>query len=88
MSAATCQRPGYPAEARRYDAAGTTQIEFEVNAEGKVTRVAIVGASGSTAGHQMLDALALGTVSKCSFPAAAGFLSATSRISYVWRLED
>ena len=88
LSAATCQQPTYPAEARRHDAAGTTEIEFEVNAEGKVTRVAIVGPSGTTPGHQALDSLALTTVSKCVFPPAPGFLSGKSKISYVWRIQD
>ena len=88
MASVACQQPPYPAEARRTEAAGTTQLEFEVNALGKVTRVAVVISSGDTAGHKVLDALALDTISKCAFPAAPGFLPAQSKVAYVWRLTD
>ena len=88
MASVACQQPPYPAEARRTEAAGTTQLEFEVNALGKVTRVAVVGSSGDTPGHKVLDSLALETISKCSFPAAPGFLPAQAKIAYVWRLTD
>ena len=60
----------------------------EVNALGTVTRVAVVASSGDTAGHKVLDALALDTISKCAFPAAPGFLPAQSKVAYVWRLTD
>ncbi len=85
---ATCQATTYPSEARRLGAAGSTEVEFEVNPEGKVTRVAIAKTSGTTPGHQALDALALNTISKCVFPAAPGFQPATARMVYVWRLEN
>lgn len=88
MASVACQQPPYPAEARRTEAAGTTQLEFEVNALGKVTRVAVVASSGETPGHKVLDSLALETISKCNFPAAPGFLPAQSKIAYVWRLTD
>lgn len=88
MSEGKCQQPPYPPEARASLAEGTTTLDFEVNAEGKVTRVAIVGSSGSTPGHRVLDGLALETLNKCSFPAAPGFLPASSRVSYVWRLKE
>jgi periplasmic protein TonB len=88
MSQGTCQQPPYPAEARRDQAEGTTELEFEVNALGRVTRVAIVKSSGDTAGHKVLDALALETINKCSFPPAPGFLAASSKVAYVWRLKD
>lgn len=88
MASVACQQPPYPAEARRSEAAGTTMLEFEVNALGKVTRVAVVGSSGDTPGHKVLDSLALETISKCNFPAAPGFLPAQSKIAYVWRLTD
>ena len=88
VSKANCQATSYPSEARRLGASGSTEVEFEVNPEGKVTRVAIAKTSGTTPGHQALDALALSTISKCVFPAAPGFLSATGRMAYVWRLDQ
>jgi periplasmic protein TonB len=88
ISASNCQQPPYPAEARRDGASGNTELEFEVNAAGKVTRVAVAKSSGDTPGHKMLDTLALETLNKCSFPPAPGFLPATSKLSYVWKLQD
>ncbi len=88
MAAATCDKVVYPAEARGHGAAGKTRIDFEVDALGKVTRVAIVGASGATPGHRLLDEQAFNVVAKCKFPPAPGHLPAKSTIEYVWRLED
>ena len=87
-AAASCSQPPYPAEARRTEATGTTTLEFEVSAAGKVTRIAIIGSSGEGVGHKALDALALETLNKCAFPATPGFLPATGKISYVWQLKD
>lgn len=81
-----CTQPPYPAEARESAAEGTTTLEYEVSAEGKVTRVAVTGTSGPTPAHKILDALALTTTAKCTFPAAPGFLPASARIQYVWKL--
>ena len=72
MAKASCQATSYPGEARRLGASGSTEVEFEVNPDGKVTRVAIAKTSGATPGHQALDALALNTISKCVFPAEIG----------------
>lgn len=88
MARANCQPTVYPEEAKRLGAAGQTEVEMEVNPEGKVTRVAIIRSSGSTAGHQALDALAINTISKCAFPPAPGFLSGTGRMVYLWRLDN
>jgi TonB family protein len=88
MAKATCQPTNYPDEARRLGAAGQTEVEMEVNPEGKVTRVAIIKSSGATAGHRALDALAISTISKCVFPPAPGFLSGTGRMVYIWRLDS
>jgi TonB family protein len=88
LNAATCPQPAYPAEARQHEAAGTTELEFEVNPLGAVTRVAIVKSSGSGPGHRVLDTAALETIRKCNFPAAPGFLSASSKVAYVWRMQD
>lgn len=88
MAAASCNQPPYPAEARSSGAEGVTVLSFDVNAEGKVTRVAILQPSGTTAGHRALDELALATLKACSFPPAPGFLQGSSQVSYSWRLQD
>ena len=88
IAAGKCTQPPYPAGARDTDAEGTTTLAFEVDAEGKVTRAAIIGVSGSSIGHRLLDALALETVNKCVFPPAPGFLPASSKVAYQWRLQE
>ena len=88
ISSGKCAQPPYPAEARSTGAEGVTTLSFEVDAEGKVTRVAIVGASGTTTGHRVLDALALDTLNKCVFPPAPGFLPANSRVAFSWILKE
>ena len=88
IAAGKCTQPPYPAGARDTDAEGTTTLAFEVDAEGKVTRAAIIGVSGSSVGHRLLDALALETVNKCMFPPAPGFLPASSKVAYQWRLQE
>ena len=88
ISSGKCVQPPYPAEARTTGAEGTTTLAFEVDASGKVTRVAILEPSGTSAGHRVLDALALETVRNCLFPPAPGFLPASSKVAYSWRLKD
>lgn len=88
VSASDCKQPPYPAEARRDGAEGTTQLDFEVDAAGKVTRVAIVKSAGAKPGHRALDALALESLKQCVFPAAPGFLPSRAMLAYVWRLHD
>lgn len=88
MASANCNQPPYPAEARNSGAEGVTVLSFDVNAEGKVTRVAILQPSGTTPGHRALDELALATLRACSFPPAPGTLQGSSSVSYSWRLQD
>lgn len=88
LSTGTCPSPSYPAEARQEGVEGTNEVSFDVDAAGKVTRVAIVRSAGEKAGHRALDALAIDTVRRCSFPAAPGFLTGSSRMAFVWRLQD
>ncbi len=88
VSTGSCPQPAYPAEARQDGAEGTTELSFDVDAAGKVTRVAIVRSAGDKAGHRALDALAIDTLRRCSFPAAPGFLTGSARIAYLWRLQD
>lgn len=88
MADGKCVQPPYPAEARSTGAEGTTTLSFDVNAEGRVTRIAIVESSGTSTGHRALDALALETLQKCVFPPAPGFLPASSRVAYAWRLQN
>jgi protein TonB len=88
MAEAKCPQPPYPAVARDAGVEGVTTLSIDVNPEGRVTRVAITEPSGTSEGHRALDALALETMQKCQFPPAPGFLAASSRVAYAWRLKD
>lgn len=83
-----CSQPPYPTEARSSGAEGTTSLSFDVDESGKVTRVAIIEASGTSQGHRLLDSLALETLKKCVFPPAPGFLPASAQVAYAWRLKE
>src|SRR6218665_1519869 len=67
VSAATCMRPQWPAEARRYEIEGTTTISFGIGADGKVARPAIVRSSG----WRILDEAAVRSISQCQFQPAS-----------------
>ena len=88
VSSGNCQQPSYPLDAKRDGAEGVTGLDFEVDAVGKVTRVAIIKTAGTTEGHRALDTIALESLKKCVFPPAPGYLPGRARLDYVWRLQD
>ena len=88
VSSGNCQQPSYPLDAKRDGAEGVTGLDFEVDAVGKVTRVAIINTAGTTEGHRALDTIALESLKKCVFPPAPGYLPGRARLDYVWRLQD
>ena len=84
-------RPPYPPAALRSRTQGTTRLRFSVNENGLVTAAEVVGSSGPTFNHQLLDYAALATLIRCPFKVGldeAGNPAATSLIvSYEWKLE-
>ena len=84
-------RPPYPPAALRSRTQGTTRLRFSVNENGLVTAAEVVGSSGPTFDHQLLDYAALATLIRCPFTVGldeAGNPAATSLIvSYMWKLE-
>ena len=81
----------YPGAAVRAEATGTTQIRFNIGADGKMNGAAIVRSAGASREHKMLDRIALAKLSECSFKAGAddtGKPVGTSvDVVYVWKLE-
>jgi len=84
LSAASCAQPQWPAEARRYEIAGTTTIRFEIGLDGKVLRPAVTQGSG----WSMLDQAALQGIAGCVFQPnlAAARQQTVFPLQYVWKL--
>ena len=87
-----CERPEYPAAARRADATGVTRIRFTLDATGKVTKAEVEKPSGTSREHRQMDRAAVEALSKC--PGKPGTdeqgrpvgISQTV-VEYVWKLE-
>ena len=89
-SQANC-RPDYPPAAVRAQAQGVVKMRFHVDIDGKVTQVDIIGSSGKTREHKLLDHAAAFALARCPLkplkdengnPTAGEF-----DVSYTWRLE-
>ena len=84
-------RPSYPAASLRARAQGSTSVRFIVGADGRLVSARIVGASGSTPEHQVLDEAALAALSRCPFRAGTNEsgqpISADITVTYRWVLD-
>ncbi len=84
-------RPEYPAAALRAHATGQTRVRFVVDADGTPRDSEIIGASGSTREHLLLDNAARAVLARCPFaPAvsdAGAPVSSAIEISYSWRID-
>jgi protein TonB len=84
-------KPEYPAAATRAGATGISRIKFSVDAAGKVTNAEVVGSSGPTREHRLLDKTAQAALSLCPFSPG---VDATGKpvgtevvVEYAWKLE-
>ena len=84
-------KPEYPPAAVRAGATGVTKMRFVVDASGKVTSAEIVGSSGPTREHRLLDNAAKSTIAACPFTpgvdAEGKPTGTTVPVEYVWKLE-
>lgn len=84
-------KPRYPQAAVRAGAQGVTRLAFHVDATGKLTQVDIVGRSGPTREHQMLDKAAASALSLCPFKAATDAnghpIESVFTVNYTWLLQ-
>ena len=84
-------RPDYPAAAARAQATGTSRIRFTVDANGKVTAADVVGSSGPTREHRLLDNAAKSALASCPIKVgvdAEGRPVGTQvEVIYTWKLE-
>ena len=80
-----CQRLSeteWPPEARRYELEGATAVEYKVNKEGRVADIKLVRSSG----WQLLDAMAMRTLSACKFDASERRDARYTPIEFRWAL--
>lgn len=78
---ASCAKPEWPSEARRYELEGTTTLRFAVGADGRPVSATVEKSSG----WSILDKASLVGLSRCTFPKpdAEG---ETKPTQFVWRL--
>jgi periplasmic protein TonB len=92
LDVSRCDKPDYPAAARRASATGITQIRFGVDGTGKVTSAQLLRPSGGSREHHMLDQMAINALSHCTFKPgtdehgkpAGGYAT----VDYVWKLDE
>jgi len=89
---ASACKPEYPAAALRADASGTTTVRFAIDAAGKVTNAEVVGSSGPTREHRLMDRAAIQSLSGCKFQpgrdAEGRAVGASVDIKYDWKITN
>jgi protein TonB len=84
-------KPEYPAAAQRAGATGITRMRFTVDASGKVVSAEVVGSSGPTREHRLLDNAAKSALATCPFTAGVDEsgkpVGTTVPVEYVWKME-
>jgi protein TonB len=84
-------KPEFPPAALRAQVSGVSRIRFTVDASGKVTAADVVGSSGPTREHRLLDNAAKAALATCPFRAgqdAEGHPIGTQvEVAYAWKLE-
>ena len=85
-------RPEYPAAALRARAQGSTRVRFNIAPDGRLLAARLVGASGPTVEHKLLDDAAVAALSRC--PIRAGTdesgqpAGAEITVTYQWVLDS
>ena len=84
-------KPEFPAAALRAQVSGVSRIRFTVDANGKVTAADVVGSSGPTREHRLLDNAAKNALATCPFTAGVDAdgrkIGTQVEVSYAWKLE-
>lgn len=86
-----CEKPEYPAAARRSEATGVTRVRFSIDETGHVVKAEVTGSSGSSREHRQLDKVAVEALSQCRFKPGMDEngkpVGAFSNVEYVWKLD-
>jgi protein TonB len=84
-------RPEFPAAALRAQVSGVSRIRFTVDASGKVTAAEVVGSSGPTREHRLLDNAAKLALPNCPIKvgtdASGNPVGTQVEVAYSWKLE-
>jgi len=84
-------KPEFPPAALRAQVSGVSRIRFTVDANGKVTSADVVGSSGPTREHRLLDNAAKSALATCPFKAGVDAngtpIGTQVEVSYAWKLE-
>jgi protein TonB len=84
-------KPEFPPAALRAQVSGVSRIRFTVDANGKVTAADVVGSSGPTREHRLLDNAAKSALATCPFTAGVDVngqkIGTQVEVSYAWKLE-
>ena len=84
-------RPDFPPAAARAQVTGTSRIRFTVDANGKVTAAEVVGSSGPSREHRLLDNAAKAALANCPIKVgtdAEGHPIGTQvDVVYTWKLD-
>ena len=87
-----CEKPEYPAAARRSEATGVTRVRFSIDETGHVVKAEVTGTSGSSREHRQLDKVAVEALSQCRFKPGTDEngkpVGAFSNVEYVWKLDN
>jgi protein TonB len=85
-------REDYPAAAIRAEATGTTRVQVNIDASGKITSVDVLKSAGPTREHKMLDRLIVSKImSDCKATPARDSegkaVAGSTAVEYVWALD-
>ena len=87
----TSCKPKYPPEALQAKASGATRVRLVIGADGRATDAEIIGASGPTREHRLLDDTTRGALMNCNFQPAVTEdgtpIAATVDVQYNWKLD-
>lgn len=91
IDVARCDPPTYPPAARRANVTGTTVVQFQVDATGRVVSADVLRRAGGSREHRMLDSEAVQALGQCRFQPgrdrAGRPVGGSARVEYVWRLD-
>ena len=78
---------GYPHAARMSDAVGVSHVLVEVAPDGRLTSLAVVGRSGRTREHDLLDVAAYRHYAVCRVPPRPEATVVRTVLPFEWKLE-
>jgi protein TonB len=92
LDVSRCARPEYPRAAVMAGATGTTRIRFAVDNNGRVTSADLIGRSGRSHEHGLLDRAAVAALSQCRFTPGSDKdgkpVGGQTTVEYAWSLRD